>query len=283
MTIDHAATATTRTPDAATTRRGLRAFLALAFGLAWAPFLPALFGGPVLPLVLMGLAPALACVVVRRWVTREGFGDAGLRLDVRRHWPHLLVAGGWPFVTAPLSVVVAVVLGLAPEGITVAGALGSVEPLTLLAYAGASLLITPLILGEELGWRGYLQLRLFPRHPLRAAVATGLLWGVWHYPWLFAMSGWSADAVVMVAMFTTATTYGSVFLGWLRERTGSVWSAGLGHGANNTTEDSLTRSLFSGGEGTTLGVAASFAVLLAEAGVLLTTFVVASRRRSRTG
>jgi len=43
-----------------------------------------------------------------------------------------------------------------------------------------SVLVAPLVLGEELGWRGYLQLRLFPAQPFLAALATGLIWGVWH-------------------------------------------------------------------------------------------------------
>ena len=35
---------------------------------------------------------------------------------------------------------------------------------------------TPLLFGEEFGWRGYLQLRLFPDRPLLSAVVTGVIW-----------------------------------------------------------------------------------------------------------
>jgi hypothetical protein len=136
-------------------RRGVRAFLAIAFGLTWLPFLPVPFGGPAVP-VLMPFAPAIACVVVRRWVTGEGFSDAGLRLDLRVQWPYLLVAVGWPLVAAPLSVVLAVSTGLAPDGLTVSRAFGSVQPVSLALWVGAALLVTPVFLGEELGWRGYL-------------------------------------------------------------------------------------------------------------------------------
>src|SRR3954447_19895232 len=72
-------------------RHGVPAYLLIAFGLAWAPFLPLLWGGPEVPPVLMPFAPAIACVVVRRWVTREGFGDAGLRLNLR-YWRLYLIA-----------------------------------------------------------------------------------------------------------------------------------------------------------------------------------------------
>ena len=47
---------------------------------------------------------------------------------------------------------------------------------------GVAVLMTPLLWGEEFGWRGYLQLRLFPGRPVSAAIATGLIWAVWHYP-----------------------------------------------------------------------------------------------------
>jgi membrane protease YdiL (CAAX protease family) len=90
---------------------------------------------------------------------------------------------------------------------------------------------------------------------------------VWHYPWLLAMHGTSREALLMMLMFTAATTYASLFLGWLQQRTGSIWGATVGHSANNTLEDPLTRTLFSPAAAT-LGPAASAAVLAAEAAVL---------------
>ena len=37
------------------------------------------------------LSPAVAAIIVRKWVTREGFSDAGLRLN-RHHWRYYLAA-----------------------------------------------------------------------------------------------------------------------------------------------------------------------------------------------
>ncbi len=73
-------------------RKGILAYLAIAFGGAWGLWAPPLLASDVSPrsplfqlLVLPGAcAPALAAAVVRRWVTREGFADAGMRPNLRR-------------------------------------------------------------------------------------------------------------------------------------------------------------------------------------------------------
>lgn len=91
-------------------------FLALAFGLAWVPFLAQVDGLGTVGPILMPVAPAIACIVVRRWVTREGFEDAGLRPRLR-HWPIYLIALLWPVGAAICTTFVGVTLGLAPESV----------------------------------------------------------------------------------------------------------------------------------------------------------------------
>src|SRR3712207_2843997 len=173
------AVAATKPDGIGANRRGITAFLALAFGLAWLPFLPALVGGPALP-ILMPIAPAIAAFVVRRWVTREGFADAGLRAG-RRHWPLYLVALLWPLAVTPVRAFAALALDAAPAGFTFPWGVAVPSPLDLLSWVLISVAITPIIFGEEFGWRGYLQRRLFAAPPLRAAVATRLIWGVGHF------------------------------------------------------------------------------------------------------
>ncbi len=84
------------------TTRGIVAYLLIAFGLAWGAWIPLwllhvsaasqLFQW----LSLAGaFAPALATIVVRLWITHEGFADAGLRLHLRRTWPYYLFAWLW--------------------------------------------------------------------------------------------------------------------------------------------------------------------------------------------
>ena len=120
-----------RIDDAARRTRGIVAFLAIAFGLAWLPFAPALLGLDAPGAILMPFAPAIAAFVVRKWVTREGFADAGLRPNLRR-WPFYLLAAAWPFAAAPLGVLLALALRLGPEGLALPWGLTAPAPRDLL-------------------------------------------------------------------------------------------------------------------------------------------------------
>ena len=253
-----------RAPDH---RRGIAAFLAIAFGLAWLPFLPALAGGPAIP-ALMPFAPAIAAFVVRRWVTREGFADAGLRPGLRR-WPLYLVAVLWPLAVIPVRALAALALGADPAGFAFPWGVAAPAPLDLLLWSLVSVALVPIFFGEEFGWRGYLQVRLLAGNPLHAAVATGLIWGVWHTPLILAGGEPTADRLQTLLVFPVFGVYFSIFLGWLRRRTDSVWAASAGHAANNVTALALTSIAFTGRQGATLEAAWALPTLVAEAAVLL--------------
>ncbi len=98
-------------PSKAPAYRGVAVFLVIAFGGAWSLWAIArrlgLFdtgqAGQIL-VALGAFSPALAALVVRKWVTHEGFGDAGLALPSWRKWPYVLLA--W---LAPLPDVAAIV------------------------------------------------------------------------------------------------------------------------------------------------------------------------------
>jgi uncharacterized protein len=262
------------------TRRGIVVFLLIAFALSWLPFAPLLFGGEAIPPVLMPFAPAIAAIVVRKWVTREGFGDAGLRPRLR-HWRLYLLAAGWPILTTLLSVPLALLLGAAPDGFTAPWGVEAPGALTLLTWIAISIVSAPIIFGEELGWRGYLQLRLFPGRPWHAMVATGLIWAAWHYPWILASDQSPYSKAVWLAFFTVAITNLSVFLGWLRLRAGDTWAPTVAHGANNVTEDSWHRVAFTGDASGKPAMGADAVLIVAEAIVLLGIVTASGLRRPR--
>jgi membrane protease YdiL (CAAX protease family) len=179
--------------------KGVAAFLVLAFAIAWGLWeLPARFGLPAeyLPMAVLAgtFAPAIAALVVRRFVTREGFADAGLAFHAEK-WPYYAAGLVIPLFAVALVALVAPALGLGtpdyslalgkPMSLASAVAPGATNALIVaMQLSLLSVLLTPVLWGEEFGWRSYLQLRLFGSRPLVAAIATGIIWGVWHFPLL---------------------------------------------------------------------------------------------------
>ena len=117
----------------------------------------------------------------------------------------------------------------------------------LVLLMGVPILLMPLFGGEEFGWRGYLQVRLLSHSPLKAAIATGFIWAVWHYPLYFL--GYSEYANPFVGL-VTATVFAilmAIILAWLRLRTRSVWSSSLAHAGTNMVLAMLSTALLAGG------------------------------------
>ena len=250
-----------------TSKKGIVVYLFISFGMAWFLWEIALRIGPSADSPLFQLAilpgafaPAIAAVVVRKWVTREGFADAGLRLNLRR-WRFYLAGWSLPLLVVSVIVLLAIGLGvsepdfsleralreLTPEGRTppsVPQGLVAILPLQLMITA---LVVTPILWGEEFGWRGYLQVRLLGHRPLMAAVVTGIIWGLWHLPLILRGYNFPDQPMLGMFVFTVSAIMLSIIFGWLRARTGSIWSSSLAHAATNAVGGSLTLLLFTGG------------------------------------
>jgi len=233
--------------------RGVIAYLLLAFGLTWislavtwllglhSPDDNAPLSSYILFTVLtlpVSFGPAIATFVVRQWITREGFADAGLKLNLRRTWQYYVFAWLYPLAAAPVVVVLAIIVGFAAPGVAKLSLMDVAGPLLI------SLVSTLVTFGEEFGWRGYLQIRLFADRPLLAAIATGLIWGIWHYPMILLGYLFPGQATMALVLYPVNMVVTSVLYGWLRLRTGSVWSASLFHAAGNSLLTSLLQSLF---------------------------------------
>ncbi len=248
-------------------KKGIISFLLVAFGLAWLLWEVALRLGPPadnplfqLAILPGSLAPAVASGVVRKWITREGFGDAGLRLNLRR-WRYYLAGWFLPLLVVTAIVILAIALGITNPDFTLERALRELTPegTTLPSLPPGSFVIlpfqlmitaliaTPILWGEEFGWRGYLQLRLFGNRPLLGAMVTGLIWGLWHIPINLRGYNFPDHPVLGMLVFTVSTTMLSIIFGWLRIRTGSIWPPSLAHSATNAVGGSLTLLLFKGG------------------------------------
>jgi uncharacterized protein len=246
-----------------TRTKGILWYLLIAFGLAWANWEAAyrLAGTnhPIYGMILAApavFAPALATFVVRKWIAREGFGDAGLRIDLSK-WRYYLVAWLLPlFIVGCIAVLSPICGGAKPDysfhtGIQYLLKLGMPAsllryPKLLIVYWIVSAVPKSFVLfGEEFGWRGYLQLRLFPGRPLAAAVGTGIIWAIWHYP--LTLRGFNYPDHPYIGsflVFPVGATLLSIVYGWLRLRSGSIWASSLAHSANNVIGGGIWILLF---------------------------------------
>jgi membrane protease YdiL (CAAX protease family) len=200
----------------------LIAYVALAYALTWWVY-PLLRINPLIG--LFGLfGPALAAIVV----TAVTEGGPGLRTLLGRtvRWrvplPWYLVALGLPATVALLAATCSLVFG---PGVLRFGTLSALD-----------FVLVVLVVGEELGWRGYALPTLMKRHsPLVASLILGMVWGLWHLPTLFLV-GTPQFGQPVVAFLIMTTAY-SVLLTWVFLRTrGSVLIPTLFHGAINVSQ-----------------------------------------------
>ena len=120
-------------------------------------------------------------------------------------------------------------------------------PLQIGAVSVFDFIVFVLVVGEELGWRGYaLPLLLEQRSAVMASLILGVLWGLWHLP-TFLVPGTPQYGLPFPAFVLLTVEY-SILMTWVYLHTkGSVLIATLFHGAIN-----LSQGLILGGvEGST--------------------------------
>ncbi len=113
-------------------------------------------------------------------------------------------------------------------------ALGANGTIEFQSISLLSLVVFILVVGEEVGWRGFALPRLVPRFGrLGASVIIGIVWAFWHLPLFFisSMPQYGSPFLPFIG-YTVAL---SVILTFLAQGTrGSVVIATLFHGAVNT-------------------------------------------------
>jgi membrane protease YdiL (CAAX protease family) len=251
------------------TTKGIVAYLLIAFAMAWFFWcIPLLFGltlrSPSYFVFLLpgAFSPAIAAVIVRKWITREGFADAGLRLNFRNNKRYYLIAWLLPLLAVAVILLLAVIFRISTPDFSLQRAMNTLGsgpnpleaiprplrfPVAAFQVLLTAIIATPILWGEEFGWRSYLQFRLMAHRPLPAAIITGVIWGIWHYPINLQGYNYPDNRILGLFIFPVFTVLLSIILGWLRIKTGSVWPASLAHASTNAIGGGLTILLFMGG------------------------------------
>lgn len=106
----------------------------------------------------------------------------------------------------------------------------------LLTASYSFILLLPSVLGEEIGWRGFLvpELARFMSFT-SVALVSGLIWSMWHWPMMF--KGFYGNDVTplyyQLFFFTLLIVSYSVIMTYLRLKTGSLWTAVIFHMSAN--------------------------------------------------
>jgi membrane protease YdiL (CAAX protease family) len=210
------------------------AFLALAFGWSWGLWLAAdaLDGAPARGLrLLAAVGPSLAGVTATALASgRPGVRALWARMvhaRVGARWYALALIGPAFLWMVAYLYVSAASIRIMPDP----AGLALVAPLFVrhLALGG---------LGQELGWRGWLQPALERRLGFtRASVAVGAIWATWHVPVLLARG--DARSPLELALFAAlCVAYSLVFARVLHATSGSLLVVVLLHASVNAADAS---------------------------------------------
>jgi membrane protease YdiL (CAAX protease family) len=92
-----------------------------------------------------------------------------------------------------------------------------------------------LTLGEEFGWRGYLQEKILRKYSLIwGFVILGVIWGYWHLPIILMGYNFPSQPVLgAFLLMPIGTTFLGIFLGWIYLRSRSIWMPALAHASVN--------------------------------------------------
>jgi uncharacterized protein len=118
-------------------------------------------------------------------------------------------------------------------------------------------------LGQELGWRGFLQRHLIDRGFWRSSIFIGTVWGLWHAPLILQGHNYPENPVIGVAMMTLYCVLLAPAFALVTLRAGSVLPAAILHGTINATAG-LSVLMISGGADLLVGYtgAAGFVFLI---------------------
>ena len=91
----------------------------------------------------------------------------------------------------------------------------------------------PLMLSEELGWRGWLWHHLRPKGFWTATFWIGLLWGLWHIPVIVMGHNYPGMPIWGPILFTLFCLLYSPIFSYIREKSGAIWAPCVLHGTMN--------------------------------------------------
>ena len=90
-------------------------------------------------------------------------------------------------------------------------------------------------LGEELGWRGYLQEKMIRKFGInKGLIFLGIIWGYWHLPIVLMGFNFPTHPILgALFLMPLGTIFLAIFMGWLYLKSKSIWMPALAHASAN--------------------------------------------------
>ena len=209
-------------------------FIAMALSLALVIFFR--LAAPESDIVVMAnmLTPALATVIMLYVLTSDGYKRKGtFSLGLTRSGWH-----SWGLALLLPLVVLVITYGLGwwsgTAGFVTPTSTGWLPDLIINLLLNL-LIIVPLVVGEEIGFRGYLLPRLRELGSTKAVLISGFLHGTWHLPLILLTSFYLTEGnrLLTIPLFLMLLTASGVMSGVLRLTTDSLWPSVIFHATFN--------------------------------------------------
>ena len=211
------------------TVRNLAIFAFLVIALGWlGRWVDALMGSTSpqesLGMLIWIIAPLGVSLLLRAFAG-DGWKDLGIRPRIKGNVVWYAVS----LLVYPVCATLILVIGLALGAVSFLG-----FSLILFVQAFAIVLVQQAIknIFEEFAFRGYLAPKMYKLglNVFVAHVVVGLIWGVWHLPYLRAITPYTAESLAtLIPRFLVAAVAASIAYGEIRILTDSVWPAWLMH------------------------------------------------------
>ncbi len=191
--------------------------------------------------------PAIG-VLITRLITREGFKNSMLHLNLKGNVRYYLIGWFGPFVLTVIGTVLYFLIFPSEFTLTTYHAQMTMQPLPPAVFwtiQAVLMLVAPLLnlvtcFGEEWSWRGYLLPKVAGRMTfLPTVLLTGLVWGIWHAPIIITGHNYGTQypgypwwGIVAMCVFCIIV---STLFSYITLKTNSCWPAVFAHGMLNGT------------------------------------------------
>lgn len=216
-------------------------FLVLVFSIGWGPFLAASASVNEVSLESLGVllvtmmyAPAISTFLVKKAIFREPAFSYGYSF---KKFEYMIIGWLLPVVFALVSALLTVLFGFGKLDLAMTEFVKIFPSKDMPPYYVffLSSLFLPVVLnclftiGEEVGWRGFLQDELRPLGKLKSYIVIGVIWGLWQIPLIIAGFNYAGQPFLGSVWIVIFSILASIFLGWVKDRSGSIWAPTIAH------------------------------------------------------